>query len=333
MPVLPALTAISIEAAHRRDVLKTLLALPVWVACAPAAPPRPTATTTRTVRDAYGNDIVVPAVPQRVVAADNLALPWLLELGVVPVASGSLGKQADGRDYPAALYELGAGQVKSYSREEPDYELLAALQPDLIIGSQFVFDNRVKDRGERYRSLAPTVVYDSNAGPLASLVAVGAIVGQEERAAQRVSAFEAAITAAYTAPHVTSFSVLRPFNQNEVFLYTTKDAVTGTLARLLHLAVVPGPEGASAAGTLILPGERARDAAGEALVIFGDDSRLTANPLYALLPAVQAGRVHNAGSYLTYAGTDGLQPLQEQLVGIAHFLGGATATSTVRPAR
>ena len=127
------------------------------------------AGTTRVVRDAYGADVVVPAAPQRVVAADNLTLPWVLELGVIPVASGSLGKQADGRDYPAALYDLGAAQVKPYAREEPDYELLAALQPDLIIGSQFAFDNRITDKGARYRSLAPTVVYNSNSGPLASL--------------------------------------------------------------------------------------------------------------------------------------------------------------------
>lgn len=333
MPSLPIAHLEPIEAARRRAVLKALLALPVVAACAPAAAPQPTASATRTVRDAYGNDIVVPAVPQRVVAADNLALPWLLELGLVPVASGALGKQADGRDYPAALYDLGAGQVKPYSREEPDYELLAGLQPDLIVGSQFVFDNRITDKGERYRSLAPTVVYLSDAGPLASLAAVGAIVGREERAAQRVRDFEAAITAAYGTPQVTSFSVLRPFNQSEVFLYTTKDAVTATLARLLRLTVVPGPEGATAAGTLILPGERVREAAGEALVTFGDDSRLAANPLYALLPAVQAGRVHNAGSYLTYAGTDGLRPLQVQLVGIARFLGGAIATPTTSPGR
>ena len=89
---------------------------------------------------------------------------------------------------------------------------------------------------------------------------------------------------------------------------------------------MPGPEGTTAAGALILSGERMRDAAGEALVIFGDDSRLAANPLFALLPAVQAGRVDNAGSYLTYAGTDGLRPLQTQLVGIARALGSAAAT-------
>jgi iron complex transport system substrate-binding protein len=317
-----------IAALTRRQLIGSSLALGLLTTCGASAPPTPTVPTTRTVRDAYGKDIVVPTMPQRVVAADNLALPWLLELGLVPVASGSLGKQADGKDYPAALYDLGAGQVKPYSREEPDYELLASLQPDLIVGSQFVFDNRIKDKGARYRTIAPTVVYDSNVGPLASLTAVGAIIGREQQAAQRVKEFESAITTAYGTPKVKSFSVVRPYNQNEIFHYTTKDAVTGTLARLLNLSVLPGPEGTTAAGTLILPGERVREASGEALVIFGDSNRLTDNPRYSLLTAVQTGQVHNAGNYLTYAGTDGLRPLQEQLVGIARFLGGATATPT-----
>jgi iron complex transport system substrate-binding protein len=308
----------------RRGLLAAPLAAALFLACRSdseeqAAAPAP---TTRTVRDAYGNDIVVPVAPQRVVAADNSTLPWVLELGVVPVASGTItASYLEGRDFHPALYALGAGEVKPYPRNEPDYELLAGLKPDLVIGAKFAFEGRIKDKGEGYRRLAPTVVVDTAAGPIASLRAVATILGREDRAERLIAEFESAITQAAPRPSVTTVSIVDPTADGQVYFYTEANVMAGTLARLLGITIVPGPQGANESGDVLVSGERLREAAGEALIIMErPDVSLDSNPLYRLLPSVQAGRVHRAGSYLIFFGNAGLAPLQEQLVGIATFL-------------
>lgn len=315
-----------VEDITRRGLLVAPLAAALFAACRSdsaeeqAAAPFP---TTRTVKDAYGSDVVVPVAPQRVVAADNSTLPWVLELGFIPVASGTIAASfLEGRDFQPALYALGAGEVKPYSRNEPDYELLASLKPDLVIGTTFAFEGQIKDKGEGYRRLAPTVVIDTAAGPLASLRAVAKVLGREDRAEQLIAEFERAIKQAAPRASVKTISVVRFTRGEQVFLYTRKDPIAGLLARLVDVTIVPGSERADDSGLILVSAERLREAAGEALIVLDTpDVSLDTNPTYRLLPSVQAKRVHEAGSYLIFYGNAGLAPLREQLVGVARFIG------------
>jgi len=94
----------------------------------------------RTFSDSAGQDVTIPADPQRIVALHDtsITLP-LVELGKPPV--GSLGRvRPDGSRYLRAVETIlhttfensGIGFVGQWAQF--DYEAIAALQPDLIIG-------------------------------------------------------------------------------------------------------------------------------------------------------------------------------------------------------
>src|SRR5262245_19339590 len=113
----PFITIPTIEDLTRRQFMSSALAAALLIACSDEDKPNVATTAARSVKDAYGNSIEVPVAAQRVVAADNGTLPWLLELGVVPVAAGSVGTTPNGgTDFPQALYALGANKVKPFNR-------------------------------------------------------------------------------------------------------------------------------------------------------------------------------------------------------------------------
>jgi iron complex transport system substrate-binding protein len=132
----------------------------------------------------------VPVDPQRIVTLqDQNALLPLLELGVRPIASAALDngdgthtfRRVDNHDVE------GIGFVGPYG--EPDLELIAAQQPDLIIGGEF--DEPIYDQ---LSQIAPTVLIQIFGRPLPdALEDFAAVVGEEERHAELVADYEAAV--------------------------------------------------------------------------------------------------------------------------------------------
>jgi iron complex transport system substrate-binding protein len=132
----------------------------------------------------------VPLDPQRIVTLqDQNALLPLLELGVRPIASAALDngdgthtfRRVDGFDVE------GIGFVGPYG--EPDLELIAAQQPDLIIGGEF--DAPIYDQ---LSQIAPTVLIQIFGRPLPdALEDFAVVVGEEERHAELVADYEAAV--------------------------------------------------------------------------------------------------------------------------------------------
>ena len=110
-----------------------------------AAATTPTATPEATTRqvDHYFRTTEIPAAPQRVIVTDNNALPYVLELGVVPIAAGTLEGSFDGGDFHPSLYPLGVAEATPFARDTPDFELIASLNPDLIVGASFPLENRI----------------------------------------------------------------------------------------------------------------------------------------------------------------------------------------------
>ncbi|WP_245682018.1 ABC transporter substrate-binding protein [Actinomadura kijaniata] len=103
----------------------------------------------RTVRHAMG-EARVPETPKRVVVLDTDKLDTMLTLGMTPVGAALPDQAAGMPGY------LGAGFAKAKSvgtLQEPDVEAIAALKPDLILGSRF----RQEKFYNELSKVAPTV--------------------------------------------------------------------------------------------------------------------------------------------------------------------------------
>ncbi len=146
----------------RRPTFAALLALALAAfalsACGGSGPVDGAGGATRTIVDARGDRVTVPAQPARVVALSEPTLDGALALGVKPLAT------TDGR---------GQGSISAYLQSrakgvetvgilgQPDIEKVLALHPDLILtdGTAIQDDSLI----ERLEGVAPTV-YVSKTG-------------------------------------------------------------------------------------------------------------------------------------------------------------------------
>jgi iron complex transport system substrate-binding protein len=107
---------------------------------------------TRTIVDAGGTKVEVPALPQRVVTLGEATLDGALAVGLRPIATS--GGRGQGGISPY-LDKAARGVIDVGVVGRPDLEHVAALKPDLIV----VDDTAVRDGAVlgRLRRLAPTV--------------------------------------------------------------------------------------------------------------------------------------------------------------------------------
>lgn len=98
----------------------------------------------------------VQARPERIVTLEPLELDTAVALGVTPVGTAVASNIAGVPDY------LGAPAVKPVGTvPEPDLEAIAALEPDLILGTE----SRHSKLYDELESVAPTVFIASQADP------------------------------------------------------------------------------------------------------------------------------------------------------------------------
>lgn len=95
----------------------------------------------------------VPENPQRVVVLEWTYVEDLLALGVQPVGVADIEGYHNWVSIPAALDE---NVVDVGTRAEPNLELIAELNPDLIIGVQF----RLTQNYDELSAIAPTLVFN-----------------------------------------------------------------------------------------------------------------------------------------------------------------------------
>jgi iron complex transport system substrate-binding protein len=113
-----------------------------------SAPP----TGTRTVTDALGRSVEVPAQAARVVTLSEPSLDASLALGVVPVGASSGRGQAAVPNY---LAERAEGVPIVASLSVPNFEQITSVQPDLIVvDGTSINDDLVIDQ---LQAIAPTV--------------------------------------------------------------------------------------------------------------------------------------------------------------------------------
>jgi iron complex transport system substrate-binding protein len=125
----------------------------------------------------------VPSKPQRVVVLEPVQLDTSVALGVIPVGSAVLSEAAG---IPKYLGERAAGIASVGTVTEPSIEKIAALKPDLIIGTE----TRHSALYDQLSSIAPTVYMASQSDPWADNVKVVAgALGDEAGAEKLLTAY------------------------------------------------------------------------------------------------------------------------------------------------
>jgi iron complex transport system substrate-binding protein len=139
----------------KRSVIVYIALLLVAVlvgACASAAPATEASSEPLTITHALGTT-AVPANPQRIVALEWTYVEDLLALGIQPVGVADIAGYHSWVKIPAAL---SAETVDVGTRQAPNLETLAQLQPDLILAPSF----RVAETYEQLQAIAPTITFD-----------------------------------------------------------------------------------------------------------------------------------------------------------------------------
>ncbi|SER26820.1 iron complex transport system substrate-binding protein [Gracilibacillus ureilyticus] len=142
------------------------------------------ADTERTLTDAMGNEVTIPANPERVIA--SYLEDYLVALGITPVAQWSVRDGSDVQDY----LQDSLADVPTIPSELP-FEAVMEFEPDLIImdSAAMVEDNKY----EQYNKIAPTYVVgtEENNDWREELTTIGEVFGKEDQAAQVLADYEA----------------------------------------------------------------------------------------------------------------------------------------------
>jgi ABC-type Fe3+-hydroxamate transport system substrate-binding protein len=157
-----------------------------------SAPAAAVATFPRTITDGAGQQVTIPAKPERIAVLDPLwSLEGLLSLGVAPVLVGqrSFVQNFNGGDplkhWPwleDALTKLGA-QPTRISADKTNIEAVAQANPDLIIG----MPNWVDESRDLLQGIAPTVTIPLKGGVGAAITLLGQVLGMEAEAAKVIA--------------------------------------------------------------------------------------------------------------------------------------------------
>lgn len=240
----------------------------------------------------------IEASSERVVAVtDGAELVSLLAVGRPPIGFGQRNPispwiaAARGADPAIERYDLVGSEV--------NFEVMARWRPDVIVGQVgFVTADTIGD----YSAIAPTVATQSVDWRV-SLAQVARTIGAEDRAQQVADELETRIIEVAEAVAGIAdlrFAWLHPFNDGSFFISYANSAA-GLLIADLGLRPLPAPP-APTAGAAVdergsIPAEQVGGIDADAFVLFDytDDQvalqQAEASPLWANLPAVQAGRV------------------------------------------
>jgi iron complex transport system substrate-binding protein len=280
------MTLVKLEDAMRTiQTALTAAAVALALALAPAA-------SAREVTHSMGV-VDVPDAPQRVVVLTNEGTEALLAIGITPVGAvrSWLGDP---------WYDHIAGQMADVTvlgEESPvDLELLAALEPDLIIGPKV----RHEKIYEQLSAIAPTVISERLRGDWKVNMALYAeAVGKTAEAEAAFAAYDtrvAAISEQLGEAKAEQISLVR-FMAGRTRIYL-KDTFAGTVLGQIGFARPASQDRDEFADEVTK--ERIPDFNGDRLFYFvyetGDgaaDSAAAewmADPLWAALPVVQAGK-------------------------------------------
>lgn len=171
---------------HPRRPLAAVVAVAaalVLSACGGSTGTPDQAAAPRTVAHAHG-ETQVPADPQRIVVLEPVQLDTTVALGRVPVGAGVLNPTAS---VPAYLGDQARSVTPVGTVAEPSLEAIAALAPDLILGTE----SRHSALYDGLSAIAPTVFMASQADPWQDNVRfVGQALGADAEAQGLLDRYE-----------------------------------------------------------------------------------------------------------------------------------------------
>ncbi|MGN8646060.1 ABC transporter substrate-binding protein [Gracilibacillus sp. HCP3S3_G5_1] len=138
---------------------------------------------TRTITDAMGHEVEVPANPERVIG--SYLEDYLVALGITPVAQWSV---RDGEDIQEYLQDDLDG-IPTIPSDLP-YEAVTSFDPDLLLidSASMVEDNKY----DQYNKIAPTFVVgaEDNNDWRTKLQLIAEVFGMEEKAEEVLAEYE-----------------------------------------------------------------------------------------------------------------------------------------------
>ncbi|WP_271982804.1 ABC transporter substrate-binding protein [Pseudoclavibacter terrae] len=180
------------------------------------------ASATRSVEHARGT-AEVPADPQRVVVLEPVELDTAVALGVTPVGAAVASNVAGIPEY------LGVDGVEPVGTvPEPDLEAIAALKPDLILGTE----SRHSKLYDQLGAIAPTVFMATQADPWQeNVLLIGEALGQQDEAQELLTGFNDRCEEikSQTASAGKTANLIRPRDETTLSLYGPTSFAGGAL--------------------------------------------------------------------------------------------------------
>lgn len=179
----------------------------------------------------------VKAEPQRIVVVGLVEQDALLSLGVVPVATTEWFGEYPGAIWPWAKDKLGDAKVPEVLKDKDgiQYERIAALAPDLIIG---LYSGLNDESYKKLTEIAPTIAQPKGAPDYGSAwqdvtTTVGAAVGKSQQAKELVAGVEAHFAKIKAEhPEFAGKTGLVATPYEGYFVYGTKDPRSRVMASL-----------------------------------------------------------------------------------------------------
>lgn len=218
---------------------------------------------TRSIETVRGT-VDVPDSPLRIVTLEPLELDTAVALGVVPVGTAVLSEAAG---VPGYLGDEAASIEMIGSVTDPRIESIAALQPDLILGTE----TRHGQFYDQLAGIAPTVFMESQSDPWQNNVRfVGRVLGKEGSAEDLLGDYDARCTevAEEHATEGRTAQLIRPRN-GELTLYGPSSFAGSTL-ECAGFTTPPRPEWADEISIDLSP-ELAGEARADLIVVTSVD--------------------------------------------------------------
>ncbi|MEM6609443.1 MAG: Fe(3+) dicitrate ABC transporter substrate-binding protein [Pseudomonadota bacterium] len=247
----------------------------------------------------------VPANPERIVVLEFSFIDALASVGVAPV--GIADDERRERVISAYTDVIGDDWVSVGTRRSPSLEVIASLQPDLIIAD-------LRRHGEAYETfsqIAPTIVLDSLAGDyhdsVAQMSVIGEAIGRADEMAARVAEHQALMEdyAAQIRPLAEGLSAQFGVTNADGLWLHSPVSYNGSLLAMFGFSSTMEPDGEGGVyETNYVPTSLEQlSAVNPDILIFGEYADpsfvdgLAGDALYQDLTAVQAEHVFNVTAH------------------------------------
>lgn len=247
----------------------------------------------------------VPVNPGTIVVLDEYAALNMLEIGVTPdVVFGGLSSQVGAM----ILAEEGVELVPAPTMiTEPDFETIAARNPDLIVLT--TPGTTIEQTYPRFSQIAPTIVLPYEKPWREMLTITGAAFQREKEATKVANALQSKLDKVVSASRGNpgSVALLGSFRGSyfSVAMVNPLSITLKTIGFTRPAAESEGvPAGASTSAVMFSP-ERLGDHSADAIVVLNesiyDGAAVRALPTFASLPAAKNNRVFTANGELWLA--------------------------------